>query len=224
MNNVKTLLLQFVVALSPIACFFIIKDKLPEALQMHFNASMVADRMGNKSEFLNGLFIFLGISILTSALMLNISKIDPKKRLDDNSPILKKLSWALVLFMAIFAFAIQYIAITYKEGQANDVNLKMIPIAISLLFVVIGNLLNSIKANYFIGFRTPWALESEDNWRKTNALGSKTLFGAGLLMLLLVLVLPAKHAASILLPTVLIAAFIPVAYSYWYFKKMKDQN
>ncbi len=224
MNNVKTLLLQFVVALSPIACFFIIKDKLPEALPMHFNANMIADRMSDKSEFLNGLFVFFGISILTSALMLNISKIDPKKRLDDNSLTLKKLSWAFVLFMAFFAFAIQYIAVTYKEGQANDVNVKLIPIAVSLLFVVIGNLLNSIKANYFIGFRTPWALESEDNWRKTNALGSKTMFGAGILMLIMVLILPAKYMASILLPTVLLAALIPIAYSYWYFKKTNKQH
>jgi uncharacterized membrane protein len=219
MNNVKTLLLQISVTISPIICFFIIKDQLPDSLPMHFNASMVADRMGDKSEFLNGLFVFLGVAILTSILMLNLSKIDPKKRIDDNSPTIKKLSWAIVLFMAFFAFAIQYIAFTYKEGQTNEANVKMIPIAVSLLFIVIGNLLNSIKANYFIGFRTPWALESEDNWRKTNALGSKTMFGAGLLMLLMVLILPAKYVSSIILPAALIAAVIPIAYSYWHFKQ-----
>lgn len=219
MNNAKTMLLQFVVALSPIICFFIIRDQLPDSLPLHFNAGMVADRMGDKSEFLNGLFVFFGLSILISALMLNISKIDPKKRLDDNSPIIKKLSWALVLFMAFFAFAIQYIALTYQDGQTSGQSVKLIPIAVSLLFIVIGNLLNSIKANYFIGFRTPWALESEDNWRKTNALGSKVMFGAGILMLLMVLILPAKYASSVILPTVLIAALLPIAYSYWYFKQ-----
>lgn len=214
MNKVTTLLLQLLLALSPIVCFFIIKEQLPDSLPLHFNASMEADRLGDKDAFLKTLILLVGISIFTSVLLLNIDKIDPKKKLGEGNTIVRKLSWTFAVFIAFFALAIQYIAMHGNDGSAK----KLIPIAVSILFIAIGNLMNSIKANYFIGFRTPWALESEDNWRKTNAVGSRSMFGAGMLMLIAILLLPAKYAAAIILPTVIIAAIIPIAYSYWYFK------
>jgi uncharacterized membrane protein len=222
MNNKNTILLQFLVATIPIAIFFIIKDKLPELIPLHFNEEMIADRMGNKAQFLNSILIFAGISIISSILMLNIGKFDPKKRLGEENSVVKKLSWAITIFMAFFAVASQYIVFKYKDGVNNEANVKLIPIAVSILLIVIGNLLNSIKSNYFIGFRTPWALENEENWRKTNALGSKIMFSAGILMLVLILMLPAKNASAIILPIVLFSAFAPFVYSYVLYKKMSN--
>jgi uncharacterized membrane protein len=50
-------------------------------------------------------------------------------------------------------------------------------------FAVLGNYMHSIKPNYFVGFRTPWTLESEDNWRKTHQLVSKVWVPGGLLII-----------------------------------------
>ncbi|MDQ2752120.1 MAG: SdpI family protein, partial [Bacteroidota bacterium] len=33
-----------------------------------------------------------------------------------------------------------------------------------------GNNFYNIKPNYFAGYRLPWTLESEENWRKTHHL------------------------------------------------------
>lgn len=38
-----------------------------------------------------------------------------------------------------------------------------------------------IKPNYFIGIRTPWALESEAVWNKTHRLGGKVFIAMGIL-------------------------------------------
>ena len=48
------------------------------------------------------------------------------------------------------------------------------------LFAVLGNILYSVKQNFFIGARLPWTLSNEENWNRTNRLMSKLFFASGL--------------------------------------------
>ncbi len=79
----------------------------------------------------------------------------------------------------------------------------------------------NLKPNYFAGFRLPWTLENEDNWRKTHHLAGRFWFGGGLLSALLFLVLPYKTAFIFFIVLMLIIIFIPGVYSYQLFKKSK---
>jgi uncharacterized membrane protein len=65
----------------------------------------------------------------------------------------------------------------------------MLPL-MGLLFSVLGNYMHSIKPNYFVGFRTPWTLENEDNWRKTHQLMARIWVPGGLLITIGTLLLP----------------------------------
>ena len=40
-----------------------------------------------------------------------------------------------------------------------------ITFALAFLITMLGNYLQNVKPNYFIGFRTPWMLESEEVWK-----------------------------------------------------------
>ena len=80
-------------------------------------------------------------------------------------------------------------------------------------------MLNSIKPNYFAGFRTPWALENEDNWRATHRLVSKMWFAGGILVTIFALILPSGPATIVMLSLVAVMTIIPFIYSYVYFKK-----
>jgi uncharacterized membrane protein len=52
--------------------------------------------------------------------------------------------------------------------------------------------MHSIKLNHFVGFRIPWALENEENWRKTHRLVGKIWLPGGLLVTVLCLLAPVK--------------------------------
>jgi uncharacterized membrane protein len=87
-------------------------------------------------------------------------------------------------------------------------------------------MMNSIKPNYFAGFRTPWALENEDNWRATHRLVSKVWFAGGILITIFTLILPSGPATIVLLCLVAVMTILPYSYSYRYFKKhsLKQQS
>ena len=53
-----------------------------------------------------------------------------------------------------------------------------------MLFIVFGNFMPQIKQNYTFGCRTPWALNDEHNWNRTQRMGGITFVVMGAAMLL----------------------------------------
>lgn len=100
-----------------------------------------------------------------------------------------------------------------------------ITLGLGFLFAVMGNLMPKIRQNYFIGIKTPWALEDEDNWRRTHRMAGRLWFAAGLLMMLLN-VLPKEILTGSILGLASAMALVPYIYSYSLFrsKRMKGEN
>ena len=80
------------------------------------------------------------------------------------------------------------------------------------------------KPNYFIGFRLPWTLESEDNWRKTHQLVGKLWVAGGLAITISTLLLPANISFIFFVIIMLTITIIPIVFSYRYFKKTQNNN
>jgi uncharacterized membrane protein len=81
-----------------------------------------------------------------------------------------------------------------------------------------------VKPNYFVGIRVPWTLDNEENWRLTHHLGSRVWFFGGLLMFILTLILPAQFASYIMVFGIIPMIIIPVAYSFYIFRKKKSSG
>jgi uncharacterized membrane protein len=92
---------------------------------------------------------------------------------------------------------------------------------VGLLFAFIGNIMLNIKPNYFAGIRTPWTLESEDNWCATHRLAGKLWFAGGILITILTLLIPSKAGFVVFMCCVGVLVLIPAIYSYLYFKKSR---
>lgn len=60
---------------------------------------------------------------------------------------------------------------------------QVIPWGVGILFVVIGNYMPQLRPNYFMGIRTPWALENEHVWKKTHSMGGIVFCLMGLLLI-----------------------------------------
>jgi len=147
--------------------------------------------------------------------------IDPKKYVKYGEATFQKLALGLVLFMSALGIAIAYATVSdnFEIG-------KLILPVVGLLFAFIGNIMNSIKPNYFAGVRTPWTLEDPDTWRSTHRLASKIWFVGGISLTIAVLLLPAKAGVIVFMSIIGVLVLIPVVYSYVYYKKHhpSDQN
>jgi uncharacterized membrane protein len=219
MKKTKLLLLQFLTTLIPAIYLLAIWNSLPESVPLHYNSQMQADRFGSRLELL-GVIIFMSlVSLGTSSLILYLNKLDPKQRYQTSNALIIKISWTITVFLTLLSTFIVYQTKSYTETTEHGFTIKIIEALVALLFAALGNFMNNIKPNYFIGFRTPWNLENEDNWKKTHHLGSKLWFFGGLLMFALVLLLPVKYGIYIIIGGVLPITIIPIAYSYLLFKK-----
>ncbi len=92
---------------------------------------------------------------------------------------------------------------------------------VCLLFALLGNLLGKVRRNFFIGIRTPWALANERVWNATHRLAAKTFVIGGVLGLGMTLV---RGNGTPVLAVLLTAAFVPVAYSLFFYKKLEQRG
>jgi uncharacterized membrane protein len=203
-----------VVWLLPLIYILTIYQTLPQTVPLHYGINGTPDRYGSKSEFMTTQWILAGVPLLVYLLLKFLPLIDPKKQIKYGESTFQKLAFGIVLFISALNIAI--IFATAHHGFKID---KLIYPLVGLLFVFIGNIINSIKPNYFAGVRTPWTLENPDNWRATHRLASKIWFVGGLLLTILMLFLPDGPGGIVFICAIAVLVLIPVIYSYLYFLK-----
>lgn len=220
-TTTKHFLLQLPLALLPLIYLAFIWASLNEQVPLHYNINNEPDRMGSKTELALVLLFMSGVSMGLSALLNNIHKIDPKHRYPENAALMQKIAWTLVVFLSVMGIFIVYQTLAFQNNEKLLFAGKGVLVLITLIFIVLGNFLNNVKPNYFVGFRTPWNLENEENWRKTHHLAAKLMFYGGLLQMLLVIALPEPFSFYAFLASIVPIVLIPFVYSFLLFKKEK---
>jgi len=209
-----------VVWLIPIAYLLFTMHLLPASVPMHYDLNGKADRYGDKSEFLFFQIMVQGVALFAYLLLKFLPAIDPKRQVKYGESTFQKLGLGLILFLSALNIEIIFGALHHGFNAV-----KVILPIVGLLLAFIGNIMNSIKPNYFAGIRTPWTLESEDTWRATHRLAGKIWFAGGILLTMLMLLVSPAVAKIVFTSTVAIMVIIPVVYSYVYFKKHQlDKN
>jgi uncharacterized membrane protein len=217
-----TTVTQALVSLLPLLFLALIWNQLPESVPMHYNMHNQPDRMGSKAEMVFAISFLALVGFGVGLLLRNIHKIDPKHKYHDNAPLMLKIAWTTVIFIAVLGVFIVYQTLMFTKNQDTVFSGKGALVLVALIFVVLGNFLNNVKPNYFVGFRTPWNLENEENWRKTHHLAAKLMFFGGLLMVALILVLPEPITAYVFFAGIVPIVLIPFVYSYLLFKREKQ--
>ena len=208
--------------LIPFIYLLIVWNNMPIKVPTHFDIEGKANNFGSKTELAGILFFMFLISTGIIVLLNNLSKIDPKRSYTTSSAILNKISLTISAFIGIISIYMIHTAANYTDTSSTSP--KLIMVLVSLLFVAMGNFMNNIKPNYFIGIRTPWNLEDGDNWRRTHHLGARIWFFGGLVMLALILILPEKFSHYILIACLIPMCAIPFGYSYSMFKNKKHSE
>ena len=207
----------FIIWLLPILYFGKMYTALPETVPLHFGFDGKPDRYGSKEELIGAVAIISAVTIGIYFLIKFLPKIDPKKTAGYSADTFKKIAVALVIFLS----GIQFFVINSSVTGTIALDKLLFPF-LGLFFAYLGNLMHSIKPNYFVGIRTPWTLEDEDTWRSTHQLAGKIWFAGGIIITIATLFLPVKIGSVILFTGIIIMALIPVAYSYFYYKNHKQ--
>jgi len=202
------------IGLLPYGYLFSVYSSLPAIVPLHFDANGQPNGFGPKKELFLIASILVWVSILLYLLMKYLPSIDPKKQVQYGEKTFQTLGFGLVVFMAALNICITFATVNHSF----QIDKIILPI-IGLLFVFIGNMMYSIKPNYFAGIRTPWTLENEANWRATHRLAGKLWVMGGLAVTIAMLLLPSPTRTYVFITGVVVMAFIPMIYSYIYFKK-----
>ncbi len=178
----------------------------------HWNAQGQIDGWSSKT------FAALFFPLLTVAiylLMLFLPKIDPLK---DNYQYFEKQYYFIRLILVLFLVGIYILTFFSAIGYRFNIMYFMVPL-LSALFIVLGIFLPKVKKNYFVGIRTPWILQSDEVWIKTHKFAGKTMIAGGILGIFCVFLGNSAFGAFIAL--MIIAALLPVVYSYFVYRKLQ---
>jgi uncharacterized membrane protein len=212
--KLTTNLIFAALVLSPFVYLWMIWGSLPAEVPLHFGIDGEPDRWGSKNTLI---FLPCILPLGTYLLMIAIPRIDPKNGVQKMGNKYNIILTVLVGFMTTISFLI------LNRIQGNGMSLvTILPALVGALLIILGNYMQSIKPNYFVGIRTPWTLESDIVWRKTHRLAGRLFMGGGILMVLVALTLKGFVMLITYLTIGLSIAFISIIYSYVAFKKLPE--
>ena len=212
-------LLAILVILLPYLYLSKLYNTLPAIVPTHFGTSGQPDDFSNKSSLWAIISLVAGLSILVYLLLRFLPNIDPKKKAKYSAAVFNKIAVAVLLLMSLINCFIIHSAQTGTFSLGG-----FFPVIFGIFFAFMGNIMHSIKPNYFAGIRTPWTLESEETWRKTHQFGGKLWFIGGIVLAITGFVIPQKIEIYFLIGIILIISVWPIIFSYRYFKSIEKKN
>ncbi|MED3955152.1 SdpI family protein [Priestia aryabhattai] len=199
------------ITLLTLVAWLIALPHLPATMPIHWGANGEADGFATK---INAMILTVGIMVLIYFIIAFVPRIDPRK---ENYKYFSK-TYNILLNAVLLLFFFVNMS-TILQGLGYNVPMSYIaPIMAGLVFIIIGNYLQRVRSNYFMGIRTPWTLSNENVWKKTHRLSGKIFFIGGLLILISAF-LPDGYKSVIMWGSIVLCVAIPYLYSYLAYKK-----
>jgi uncharacterized membrane protein len=169
----------------------------------------------------NALLMPAAITATVSLMFYLLPRLEPRRESLERSQGLYLSGWgALLMFGLLIQLSVVAAALGWPVRSTS-----MMLAGLGIVFVVIGNQLGKSRSMYFIGFRTPWTLASEEVWVKTHRLAGKLMAAAGLLFLgAAFLTLSPGTVAALLFGAIAAAAGIPFVYSYLLWRREREDR
>ena len=195
-----------------VLCIFL----LPERVPVHWNIEGEIDEYGSR-------YVYLLISVLPLVIYHGMDftkKIDPKyENIQKKEDIYELFKYFLTILFMVIGVVIYLLAKDMIKVNASI----LISVIMGSMFVVMGNYMPKVPQNYFLGIRTPWAIENEIVWKKTHRMGGHlfVLFG-------ICICISAFTSSSMMLIMVIISSIgLSIglyAYSYMVYKKLGKEE
>ena len=116
--------------------------------------------------------------------------------------------------LLMIAWVIMFVLAATARGWDIPVH-RVIAGGVGLLLVLVGNQLGKSRSMFLFGLRTPWTLDDEEVWIKSNRLAGKLMVAAGLAMIIAALLPISSVALGIIAGVgVAVGVGVPVVHSF----------
>ncbi len=118
------------------------------------------------------------ITVLVVGLMALVPRIEPRREnLRRSADAYRTVAIALILFLT----GIHVVTVAQGVGYNVPIGL-VVGFGMGLLFVIIGNVLGTVRSNFMFGVRTPWTLSSDRSWDRTHRLVGRLFVVTGIVV------------------------------------------
>lgn len=180
MKNKKLLFLMGLLCLVNLAGHLYFYPSLPDTVPIHWGFDGQPDGWGGKSSILFTASLPFAILLLLAVL----PRMDPKgKNFQRFQPVYRIFLILLTVFMCGVSWLSELTVYNVLPSGGNLVN-TLVMGGLGLVLLVLGNYMPRIKQNYTFGCRTPWALNDEHNWNRTQRMGGIVFVVMGAVLLL----------------------------------------
>lgn len=179
MKNKKLYLALLALCVLNFAAHLYLYPTLPDIVPTHWGYDGQADGWGPKSTILLLCALPLGILLMLAI----VPKIDPRAQ---NYEKFGKIYRSFVVGIVIFLCAITWLSeLTVFQVLPDSGNLTSLLVfgGCGILFILLGNYMPRVRQNYTFGCKTPWALNDEHNWNRTQRMGGIVFVVIGVVFL-----------------------------------------
>lgn len=209
MKKNKIKLLPSIICLIPLIMGIILYPKLPDVVATHWNGKGEIDDYSSK---LIGVIVFPLALALVSVFTPKLIELDPKNKDIDNK-VKNVITWIIPVICFVAS------SVTLLEALGKQVKVEIIiPMAVGVVLVIIGNYLPKTKQNYTVGIKIPWTIDNEENWNKTHRIGGFMFVLGGITIAVSSLF---KCRVIVMLIAMFMMILVPTIYSYMLYRKQK---
>jgi uncharacterized membrane protein len=181
---------------------------LPDTVPIHWGANGQANGYGPKWM---GTFLYpltsIGIYVLVWVLLAAGPRLGGRQSTTANLKVARIVLAGIMLFMLV----IQLVTIAESLSVGFDMTM-VVMLALSLLFIFLGNYMGKIRRNFWMGIRTPWTIANAVVWERTHRLGGWLFVAVGLIGIPCSFI-PSLRLWGILVPIIAVSIFLYI-YSY----------
>jgi len=218
-NYIKVIYALIAVALVNLAVMLSVIQNLPAEIPVHFNYHFEVDRMGTRWF----LAIMPSVPVLFSIAMAVEQKI--RGRDYANSKPLTIFAVVFVAFWIALSWMMYAMSGTGAQmGETVSVPLELfMGLGFSVLFIVMGNYLPTVKPNRTFGIRVPATYRNEEVWKKTHRFAGPATVLGGIFTAVMSLIGHFADQSWLIFAGLMLGVFVPMIVIFIYSKRVEKQ-
>lgn len=201
----------WLIVLAVVGFTAVVFNRLPEIVNTHWDAH---GNVNGRMPRWQAAWMMPMMLVAMALILPRLPAIDPRRaNYEKFRPSYDLVINAVITMMAVIHVALLGVALGWPISIE-----RIVPLLSGALFIVLGNVMPRARPNWLFGIRTPWTLTNDRVWERTHRLGGLLFVIAGVILVLTGFVSPA-FVMPMIITTVVIAAIIPIVYSYFIWKQ-----
>ena len=205
----KEFIISTIICVLPLIFGLLVYKKLPQEIPTKWYSDGTVGQYMPKEFTIFGMPLFF---ILMNALVHFAMNTDPKRQNIGN--MMRTLGKWIIPVLSVVTVPM---ALLWGMGYQIPIS-RILPILLGILFVVIGNYFPKTRRSYTTGIKTPWTLNSDENWRRTHHVAAFLWIAAGIAMIAMAF-LPQNIVQLVIVGMIIVLIVVPYAYSYTLYRK-----